>query len=72
MKNLKEKLFNLMEEVDFMDQDLAADVEEIVEMEFTGMFKKELQEDNRKIRKIWFEYCYDQNKDKYLKQFKLI
>lgn len=72
MKNLKEKLFNLMEEIDFMDQDLAADVEEIVEMEFTGMFKKELQEDNRKIRKIWFEYCYDQNKDKYLKQFKLI
>ena len=72
MKNLKEKLFNLMEEIDFMDQDLAADVEEIVEMEFTGMFKKELLEDNRKIRKIWFEYCYDQNKDKYLKQFKLI
>lgn len=72
MKKLKEKLFNLMEEIDFMDQDLAADVEEIVEMEFTGMFKKELQEDNRKIRKIWFEYCYDQNKDKYLKQFKLI
>ena len=29
MKNLKEKLFNLMEEIDFMDQDLAADVEEI-------------------------------------------
>ena len=72
MKKIKEKLFNLMEEIDFMDQDLAADVEEIVEMEFTGMFKKELQGDNKRIRKIWFEYCYDQNKDKYLKQFKLI
>lgn len=32
-----------MEEIDFMDQNLAADVEEIVEMEFTRMLKKELQ-----------------------------
>lgn len=61
-----------MEEIDFMDQNLAADVEEIVEMEFTRMLKKELQWDNKRIRKIWFEYCYDQDKDKYLKQFKLI
>ena len=72
MENLKNELFKIMEEKDYMDQDLAADVEAFVELEYDGMFEKELKDDNKRIRKIWFEFCYDENKERYLKEFNLI
>lgn len=70
--NLKEKLFKIMEKNDYMDDDLAADVEEFVELEFDGMFEKIYAGDYVKIRELWFEYCYEKNKEKYLKQFNLL
>lgn len=72
MENLKQKLYKIMEETDYMDDDLAADVEEFVELEFTGMFKKQYAGNNKGIREVWFMYLYDEQKDKYLKQFNLI
>lgn len=69
---LKEKLFRLMEEINYMDEDISADVEEFVEMEFDGMFEKLYAGNDVKIRELWFEYCYEKNKDKYLKQFNLL
>ena len=72
MKDLKQELFNKMEEIDYMDQDLSSDVEEVVESEFVGMFAKKYAKDYKRIREIWFEFCYEENKDRYLKQFNLI
>ena len=77
MKNeLKEKLYKLMEESDYMDQDISGDVEVFVDLEFPGMYIKEILGDNCKIRKIWFEWCYDyldvEVQENYLKEFNLI
>lgn len=72
MENLKEKLFNIMDEINYMDNDISADVEEFVEMEFDGMFDKKYAGNHAEIRKIWFEYYYEKNKEKYLKQFNLL
>ena len=72
MDKLKLKLFEIMSVNDYMDDDLAADVEEFVELEFDGMYEKELKGNNKKIRSIWFEFLYDEKKDEYLKMFNLI
>ena len=68
---LKEKLFNKMEKINYMDDDISADVEEFVELEFDGMFEKVYAGNYAEIRKVWFEFCYEKNKEKYLKQFNL-
>ena len=72
MDKLKLKLFEIMSVTDYMDQDIEADVEEFVELEFDGMYEKELKGNNKKIRSIWFEFCYDEHKDEYLKKFNLV
>ena len=70
-EQVKQKLYQMMEEIDYMDDDLSADVEEFVELEFDGMYQKELAGHNDKIRKIWFEFCYDENKQRYLEKFNI-
>ena len=70
-KELKEKLYALMKAEDYMDEDMCADVEEFVELEFDGMFAKEYKGNNYKIRQVWFEYLYEDLAEKYLIQFNL-
>ena len=70
-KELKEKLYALMEAEDYMDEDMCADVEEFVELEFDGMFVKEYKGNNYKIRQVWFEYLYEDLAEKYLIKFNL-
>jgi hypothetical protein len=52
-----------------MDEDMCADVEEFVELEFDGMFAKEYKGNNYKIRQVWFEYLYEDFAEKYLIKF---
>ena len=70
-KELKEKLYALMEAEDYMDEDMCADVEEFVELEFDGMFAKEYKGNNYKIRQVWFDYLYEDLGEIYLKKFNL-
>lgn len=67
-KITKEELYSLMEELDYMDDDIEADVEEFIEMEFSGLYEKEYKGNDKKIREIWFEYCYENNGEKYSKE----
>ena len=72
MDKLKLKLFEIMSVTDYMDDDISADVEEFVELEFDGMYEKELKGNNKKIRSIWFEFLYEEKKDEYLKKFNIV
>ena len=76
MNELKERLHQLMEETDFVDEDICGDVEVFVDLEFPEMYIKEILGDNKRIRQIWFEWCFDhlekEEQNRYLKLFKLI